>query len=576
MASIPDLVYPVIVGVLSTLIIAGVTVSDRTKIYVPFIILFADWALIFTYIYTIPAPESYNYLLPLGITLAITLSGIMYVGAIFGILSMLVSLVTLIVAYSNRADGSLDALLNDSAVLLPVVFIMIIVLVISVIWHTTLDEQNSSDRKKVRQEIEESRQQLQDMRERTAAVAEMATRLNSSLQFDRILDASLDIGRMSVRASSTSRVVSMALMVTSEDGELTIETERGLQHSEVHHTFAGQQGIIAQAMETGEPVIYDGGNDDPELQVLNSFALVKSTLVIPLRANFETYGVLVFGSTTRNAINEDHIDTLATIGVQATVALQNAVLFNNLSDEKERILRIEENGRKALVRDLHDIPTQTISAVAMHLSTIPTIAKRYPERLESEIKNIREMSLRATEELRHVMFTIRPLSLESSGLATALGQLAEKMQKTYGQNMQVKIDPKIDAVLDKDAKSSLFYLIEEAANNTRKYAQADIIQVQGLIQDNQVVIRVRDNGKGFDTNAVGANYESRGSFGMVNMRERAELIDGTFDLQSVIGKGTIVTVRVPVKDRAAPKHVPILKPRKPTRKQYTGPLSPSV
>ena len=186
------------------------------------------------------------------------------------------------------------------------------------------------------------------------------------------------------------------------------------------------------------------------------------------------------------------------------------------------------------------------------------------------------MALRATEELRHVMFTIRPLSLEASGLKTALDQLAEKMNATYGQPMQVKIDERIEAVLDKDAKGSLFYLVEEAANNARKYAKASMVQVQGGIQNDSVIIRIRDNGSGFDSNEVGEGYENRGSFGMVNMRERAELINGTFDLQSTPGKGTVVTVRVPIQGKDSQNSVPLMKPRKPLRKQYSGPISPSA
>jgi signal transduction histidine kinase len=194
------------------------------------------------------------------------------------------------------------------------------------------------------------------------------------------------------------------------------------------------------------------------------------------------------------------------------------------------------------------------------------------------------MALRATEEIRHVMFTLRPLALETQGLTAALNQLAEKMQSTYKQPMQVKIEPRIEQVLKKDAHGTLFYLIEEAANNARKYAKASMIQVRGTIEDNAVIVRVRDNGKGFDMGAVGNNYEKRGSFGMVNMRERAELINGAFDLQSAPGKGTQVTVRIPI-EGTIPKTgslgekttQPAQKPRNALRKkQYSGPLSPST
>ncbi|MEO1288877.1 MAG: GAF domain-containing sensor histidine kinase [Chloroflexota bacterium] len=574
--SVRDIAYPAGVGLITVLIIIIATLIRQTNRYVPFMVIVADIALIAAYIYYMPNPEDNNYLIPMGITIIITLSGILYLGAIFGIIAIIGSLAASSVAYLARPEVVPETIFQNLEPITPVVLIGVFSFVVALIWHLVIDEENSRKRVEVRQEIKESRKALDDMRGRTSALAEMATRINASLQFDSILDASLDLGRLSVRDTDSARVVSMALMVTSEDDELTIEAHRGLTHTDLHHTFAGKRGVIAKAMDTGEPIIYDGGKDDPELRVVRAFALVKSTLVIPLRANFETYGVLVFGSSARNAINENHYDTLTTIGVQATVALQNAVLYHNLREEKERILRIEENGRKALVRDLHDIPTQTVSAVAMHLSTIPTIMKRYPERVEDEVTNIREMALRATTELRHVMFTIRPLSLEASGLKTALDQLSEKMYTTYKQPMQAKVDSRIEDLLDKDAKSSLFYLVEEAANNARKYAKASMIQVVATLQKNEIIVRVRDNGRGFNMAEVGADYENRGSFGLVNMRERAELINGTFELQSAVGKGTTVTVRVPVKTGQTEQRTPILKPRRSTRKQYTGPMSPSA
>ncbi|MGJ3241100.1 MAG: GAF domain-containing sensor histidine kinase [Anaerolineae bacterium] len=573
-ASVSDLAYPAIIGLVTALIVAIMTLIPSVKKYVPFVVLPADWALIGAYIYFM-SPIGDNYLLPVGIMVIIAVSGSMFVGILFGTAHVIGSLVTLFFTYAFRPDVGFDAVLGNTTAYVPIMFFAIVILMISLLWNATLDEANSVDRRKVREEIETVRKRFDDMRDRTSALAEMAARINASLNFDHILDSALDLGRMSIYDNPSARVVSMALLVADEDGTLGIESHRGLQYSEVGQRFPGMRGVIAQALERGEPIIYKGGSDDPELGKLNSFALVKSTLVIPLRANFESFGVLVYGSTARNAINEDHFDTLASIGIQVTVALHNAVLYNDLREEKERILRIEANGRKALVRDLHDIPTQTVSAVAMHLSTITTIADRYPERLQGEVDNIRNMALRATEELRHVMFTIRPLSLESSGLKTALNQLAEKMEKTYKQPMRVQLDDQIESVLDKDAKGSIFYLIEEAANNSRKYAEAKMIQVKGVIQSKEVIIQVRDNGRGFDSSAVDMDYESRGSFGMVNMRERAELIGGTFELYSRPGKGTLVTVRVPIANENINGKAKMI-PRKPIRKQYTGPMSPSA
>ncbi len=156
------------------------------------------------------------------------------------------------------------------------------------------------------------------------------------------------------------------------------------------------------------------------------------------------------------------------------------------------------------------------------------------------------MALRATEEIRHVLFTLRPLALESSGLTAALRQLADNMLKTHGQQVHIQVESDAEQYLDQNQQGTLFYLIEEAVNNAYKYAQASLIRVSVRQQGQFVTTTIADNGVGFDAHAVMANYANRGSFGMVNMRERAELIDGTFEVRSQPGRGTAITVAVPI------------------------------
>jgi signal transduction histidine kinase len=573
--SIEDIAIPAIIGVLSIVLLLGMLAVPSLRVYAPYLIMPGDWLLVASYVYYAPAN---NTLLIVGIVSMIVISGVLRLGTSIGAIEAGgVIIASLIAAFLSPRIGLALIEQFPTTYLVPLLFIVLAAVIAST-WANTLDDENGRSNQSVRKEIEEARRRLENMRERARSVVEMATALNSTLNYDRILDAALDAGRISLRIDARHRTVSLAIMVVTQD-ELEIAGARGLQFVDQKQRFKGIQGIIADAINEGMPVVVNGGERDPELGKLKAFAGIKTTACIPLRANLETYGVLVFASTAEQAIHEDHIDTLAAIGVQVTIALQNAVLYGNLRDEKERIIRIEENGRKALVRDLHDIPTQTISTVAMRVSTLPMILQQDPQRFRSEVEMIHGMAVRATEEIRHVMFTLRPLSLETQGLGAALDQLSQKMQTTYGQAVQVKIDLRIEQVLNQEAQGTLFYLIEEAANNARKYASAPLIQVQGIIQDDSVIVRIRDNGKGFDTDLVSENYEGRGSFGMVNMRERAELINGTFELQSAPNKGTLITVRVPIEaDRlpALQTEQPATVPRRSLRKQYSGPMSPST
>jgi signal transduction histidine kinase len=317
---------------------------------------------------------------------------------------------------------------------------------------------------------------------------------------------------------------------------------------------------------------------------LYGFAGIESVIVIPLRVEYETYGMLVFGSTAKNAIHKDQVDTMQALGTQACIALRNAVIVDTLKTEKERIVRMERGMRETLTREIHDIPTQTISALAMQLSLIPRIAKNAPDTLEEEVENLRGISLRFVEELRHAMFTWRPLVLESQGLGASLEQLCQKMEQTYKQPMKSEVDPQAMAYLDQEQQYTLFYLIEEAANNARKHAEAKLIKVKVSLEETNVVVRIMDNGKGFDVEKMRADYAAGSSFGMVNMRDRTEHVRGFLDMQSVIGKGTTIIVKIPIvlknQNGASQPHANRKRLDRPhespmaTPVRKTGPLSP--
>jgi signal transduction histidine kinase len=100
--------------------------------------------------------------------------------------------------------------------------------------------------------------------------------------------------------------------------------------------------------------------------------------------------------------------------------------------------------------------------------------------------------------------------------------------------------------LTKQAGSAVFAIIREAIGNAKKYAQADNIWLRIACQDDMLNVSVCDDGDGFDVRAMQSNYASRGSLGMINMRERAEMIQGRFSIQSTEGEGTTVSLVAPL------------------------------
>jgi signal transduction histidine kinase len=169
-----------------------------------------------------------------------------------------------------------------------------------------------------------------------------------------------------------------------------------------------------------------------------------------------------------------------------------------------------------------------------------------------ELFKIEDLARRTTKEIRHMLFTLRPLVLESQGLIAALESMADKMKETYDQEVAIQADQRMVDKLEVGKQAVVFFLAEEAITNARKHAQADHIWVRlRLLKGGLSLLEVEDDGVGFDVSAVGSSYENRGSLGMINLRERTELINGIIHIDSVKGRGTRIQVVLPLSEEAA-------------------------
>jgi signal transduction histidine kinase len=245
------------------------------------------------------------------------------------------------------------------------------------------------------------------------------------------------------------------------------------------------------------------------------------------------------------------------------IAIQNARLYQDLVEEKERMVEIHEEARKKLARDLHDGPTQSVAAMAMRLNIVRRMMAKNVDGAMEEIVKLEELAHRTTKEIRHMLFTLRPLILESQGLTAAVQSMADKMMETYSQKVALNIDERVTTQLEMGKQGVIFYIIEEAVNNARKHASAPVISVGlRLVETGIALLEIADNGLGFDVKAMNEAYDKRAnsSLGMVNLRERSELVNGLLQIDSALGKGTKVQVYIPLTEDAADRlHHPVSK-----------------
>jgi signal transduction histidine kinase len=274
-------------------------------------------------------------------------------------------------------------------------------------------------------------------------------------------------------------------------------------------------------------------------------------MAIPLRAGFQIFGAMVLGTEAKTNFTAEHVDLFSSVADQSVIAMQNAQLYQRLETEKRRIIEADEEARKELARDLHDGPTQSIAAIAMRINFIRSLMAKDPRQAFIELKKVEELAKDTSREIRAMLFSLRPLVLETQGLSAAIEMAMNKIRESDGLTLRL-VGGEYGDLLSDQAQGVVFYIIEEAMGNARKYSKANLIEVRLWQEDELFVARVQDDGVGFDIQAVNSNYSSRGSLGMVNMRERAERIDGSLKVESAPGKGTMITLVVPLDKHGNP------------------------
>jgi signal transduction histidine kinase len=386
--------------------------------------------------------------------------------------------------------------------------------------------------------------------QRMSIVFQMATALNATLNYERILRMALDIGTTALAESDTDESKIKSAIMLFEEDRIHVAAARGLSQADIRTSLRAQDGILAAAITNGETAFSHDPPRDPELRFMAAFHTTRSAVCIPLRIGLRAFGFLLFGHPGEGYFKQERVELLETVAQQVMIALQNARLYSKLEQEKQRIMDIHDETRKKLARDLHDGPTQSIAAIAMRINFARRLIERDPRATANELFKVEELARRTTKEIRQMLFTLRPLILESSGLVSAIEQLAEKVEEAHNQEVIIQADESAIEGLSIKKQGLIFSIIEEATNNARKHAQAQQIWIRLERQDEILTVVIEDNGTGFDLDQVVSNYEHGESLGLINLRERAELVNGILQIDTAPNTGTKIILTVPLTEKA--------------------------
>lgn len=385
-----------------------------------------------------------------------------------------------------------------------------------------------------------------------------ATQLEALLSLQQELALETDIDRVLTRIVETATKTldaERATLFVIDTGRaelwsrvLTEGTEPGaVEVREIRLPLDGQS-LAADVARTGAILRIDAPYDDPRFDPSTDHRTgfrTRSILVAPIEArDRRRLGVLQAVNKIGGAFTPDDEAFAQALAGSAGISLEYVQLSEELAAERLRVVKVAEEERHRLARDLHDGVAQTLANTAIGIEIASRRAKLDVDAALVELSVLRERLLDTQKGLRDILFALRPLALEDGGLPAAVRALCERLDGMNGSRVVAR---RVDSLrrLRPEVEAGAFTILREAANNALKTGRAPNVRLDVYDEDDSVIAVVDDDGKGFDVGEVLRSYATRGSLGLLQMRESARLIGAQLSIDSSPGNGTRIRLKIP-------------------------------
>lgn len=253
---------------------------------------------------------------------------------------------------------------------------------------------------------------------------------------------------------------------------------------------------------------------------------------------------------------EQSVERARTIGSQISVVLEYLSGDLNqvtriLESAKNRqllglkIILAQEEERKRIAREIHDGPAQSMANLVLRTEIAERmLAKQEISLVQAELIDLKEQVRSGLEEIRKIIFNLRPMALDDLGLVPTLRKYSQDFEEKTKIRTTFEMFGK-EIRLPSAMEAAMYRLVQEAFTNALKHAQASYVLLEITYQQKMIKLTVQDNGRGFQVEQHMKQAKDGSHFGLIGMRERVELLEGRMDIQSTVGQGTRVTIVIP-------------------------------
>jgi signal transduction histidine kinase len=311
-----------------------------------------------------------------------------------------------------------------------------------------------------------------------------------------------------------------------------------------------RRSLAARVLESG---IAEQLTDPVELAGIDTPTLEtglppEGVLCAPLSTRMGIIGVLELYTSTPYAFSGDEVFLLSVLAAEVATAVENSQLYISLREKEGRLtvlahklIHSQEEERRRIARDMHDGLAQMLVSSYQYLQAYAFTA---PESLDRQsLDRGMAMLTECIDESRNVIFDLRPSTLDDFGLVLALRQYLTRLESDIGWKLDFSLVGQVGP-MPPALETAVFRLVKEALTNARKHAAAEKVMVRLAGKSNILTITIQDWGQGF--NPREAASRRNGKLGLMGMKERVSLLNGTFYLRSRPGAGTLIRITLPL------------------------------
>ncbi len=294
-------------------------------------------------------------------------------------------------------------------------------------------------------------------------------------------------------------------------------------------------GLLGELIRHPRLIITDDLNHHPAARGFPANHPPMTTFLgLPVRAGGRIFGNLYLTDKAGGFTNED-ADVVTVLAAQAGLAINAAQMAEEL-----RMVAVQDE-RDRISRDLHDGVIQQLFSIGMSLEGARPLVRTDPDRIEERLDAAVDQLDGTIKEIRTTIFTLRPGRTKEVALERGIVELAREYEHAASFTPSVQIGSQLDLKVPAEVIPDVLHIVREALSNAAKHAQANALQIRADVDGDDLCIVITDTGAGFDPDDLMPGH------GLDNMAERAAILGAQLRLDSALGGGTTVDLRVPLR-----------------------------